>query len=274
MLRDWPDEEILSASVASNATSITVADGTQYYANEYLELDTELVRISSISTNTLNIDRARRGTVAASHVANTTILRNPNFYAVEILDALNDGLDEAWPYIWRQVVDESGISITDASVYEYTIPTDPNTGQQYPLVYGIWVKIPGDLTFRPLRRWSLVRGGYTGTDKLHFKFQPTPGSVTRIYAATRFPRLVNLTDNLDAQWPQNMEYPLAEYAAASMLASGEAARVRVDRGVMDSREQANQVGASMQASNLFLTRYRMRIANCGYPPLPRHEVAI
>jgi hypothetical protein len=51
-LRDFPDQDALTASVASNATALTVADTSIYFVNEYIEVDQEAFRVKALASGT------------------------------------------------------------------------------------------------------------------------------------------------------------------------------------------------------------------------------
>jgi hypothetical protein len=54
------------------------------------------------------------------------------------------------------------------------------------------------------------------------------------------------------------------------MASGEAGRVRVDRGATDNREEANVTGASMRGSQALYNRFLQRRSDAAMAPMPRH----
>lgn len=126
------------------------------------------------------------------------------------------------------------------------------------------VKVPGDDRFIPRRRWSVRRGLES---MLVFRNQETNGSAVRLNGFGPFPGFRNSSDILDPQYPSQAVTPLVEFAASYLLESGEARRVAQDRGLADQREQANRVGASMQASQAILSRFERRLQMIGMPPL-------
>ena len=133
------------------------------------------------------------------------------------------------------------------------------------------VKVPGGQEWLPRRRWSVRRGGVGANDAsenlIVFQHLDTVGSSIRLSGFGPFPSLNVAADVLDTQWPIMAEYPLVEFAASYLMESGEARRVTVDRGLVDQREQANRVGASMQASQALLNRFERRMAAVAMPPM-------
>lgn len=136
------------------------------------------------------------------------------------------------------------------------------------------VKQPGDDEFCKRRRWSVRRDGLgvsgQPASQLVFSNLETVGSTVRLSGFGPFAPLASASDLLDPLWPSMAEYPLVEFAASYLLESGEARRVAVDRGLVDQREQANRVGASMQASQALLNRFERRIAAVGMPPMANY----
>jgi len=133
------------------------------------------------------------------------------------------------------------------------------------------VKVPGGQEWLPRRRWSVRRGGVgangASENLIVFQHLDTVGSSIRLSGFGPFPSLNVAADVLDTQWPIMAEYPLVEFAASYLMESGEARRVTVDRGLVDQREQANRVGASMQASQALLNRFERRMAAVAMPPM-------
>src|SRR5690242_5848990 len=99
-MRVWPDQDSLTASCTSAATTITVADTTLYYVNEPLEIESENLIVRALTSGTvLTVERATYGSSAASHASGTDVLLRPRFLQLEIIDAINNGIDACWPYL-------------------------------------------------------------------------------------------------------------------------------------------------------------------------------
>jgi len=310
---DWPVQGTTTASLSASATTVTIAPGPKPVAvGDVVEIDLEAIQVTGVTGNTLTMQRGLMGSTAASHTAGTMILLNPDFFSIEIMDALADGLDAAWPWVYRRISDSS-LTIASATIYEYAVPTDSVTGEVFPFIYDIQVKEPGDLTYRPLRRWWILRDA---GPLIHFKAQPNPGTNIRILGVARFPRL-SFTGSLDTQWPLNLEYPLVEYAGSYLMMGKEIEAQRQGETTTQTPGTTQQVtttnpehdttdtyesgtketwaastvqtttntgGSDVQTvvrpgqfaatSNIALQRFLRRVQTCGYPPLPRHLVAI
>lgn len=270
LLRDWPETDVTTASIASGGTTLTVADTTQYFVNERIEIGDEVLRVTALATGTtLTVQRAMRGSTQASHAQSSTVLQNPGFYAVEILDELNNGLDACFPLLYRPVARE--YTGSDGTTYEWNLPTMSGLSVAIPYLYEIEVKESGDVAFRRDDAWEVVR---SENPFVRFRRAPTSGSTLRLRGFGPFTHLTASTDTLDTYFPLQAEGLLPMFAASQLLASGEAGRVRVDVGAIDQREQANRTGASMSASSSLLQRFYQRRADAAMPPMPRHVVSL
>jgi len=75
-------DQLAAAITSTTATSITVDDGSVFAANDYILVDQELMKVSSVSTNTLTVIRGVASTVSTTSVSavgshvNTTHLDN------------------------------------------------------------------------------------------------------------------------------------------------------------------------------------------------------
>ena len=269
-LRDWPDNDSLTASCTSTATTLTVADTTKYVVNQPVEIDGETILVRALASATsLTVKRSAYNSTNVSHASSAAVMIKPQFFTIEILDALNYGLDMTFPWLYKEIIDTSLTTIADT--YEYTIPTVTATGQAISHLTSVELKEAGDFAYRMTSAWDVRRGS---TPKLKFRRLYVTGANIRIHGYGPFGHLAAFTDTIDAQYPYNAEMPLVEFAGAYLLESGEARRVRVDTVPTDSRENANRVGSSMAASNAVLSRFERNLARCAMPPLGRKTVAV
>jgi hypothetical protein len=263
-VRDWPEEDSITASVSSTASQITVADESIYALNWLLEIDQENLRVNVAPTTgtTVDVQRAVRGSTAASHASTSTVLIRPHFLYSDILDALNWAKDECFPLIYKQVVDTS--LSTTANTFEYTVPSVAGVPLRY--ISEVELRPSGEVDYRRVRSWTIRRGS---TPKLQFKTDQDAGLSIRIHGFHTFPDLVTGAST-DTQWPDNAVALLTLGAGAFLLASGEAGRVRGDIAVMDNREQANRVGSSMTAANSLDGRFRRSLLGAAMPAMSKN----
>lgn len=274
-VRDVPDQDVITASLSSGATSVSVADSTLYYKNMLIEVDSETMIVRSITNSTtVAVARGTMGSTAATHASGADVLVKPAWPTAQILDALNDAIQASYPWVYQEVMDTT---ITIATgVYEYAVPNMPGTygGDSIPMprIYAIDILDPGGSTvlpWIPLSGWNIRRD--ITAPKIKISYLENPGATLRVRGYGPFPD-VALTDSLHPAFPRNLTQALKEYAGAVLLASGEAGRLRTDTGLLDTREAAQRPGTSMQASTAMEGRFQRRLANCGVPPMTSRAV--
>ena len=268
---DWPDNDVLTASLASTTSVVSVGDGTLYYKNLELEIDQELLKVQVAGAGTtFTARRGAHGSTAASHASTAVVLMNPAFPAVQVIDALNMAKDDAYPLHYMPVLDTSLTTL--ANTFEYTVPNMPGTygGDTIPMQYvsKVEVKGPGQTDYIPIRQWNIRRAS---TPKIQFKHVQEAGGTIRVHGYGPFPDLSATTDVLsDKLWRKPAEKFLPVGAASFLLAGGEARRTRVDTLATDNREMANRPGSAMSASNALYARFRQMVLTSAPPALPPH----
>lgn len=273
-LRDWPVYEQLSGSITNSTTSITVTDSSQYAARWNIEIDLESMVVTSApsSGTTLTVIRGTYGSTAATHNTGADILMNPVFKSVEIIDAINMGIDAAFPFFYKMAFDTS-ITATD-STYEYTIPNMPGTYDsgstlQIPVMTRLEIKQTSDLTYRELRRWS-IRQAADGSRVFKLRTTEPAGGTFRVTGYGPFAHLAAATDTLDQSWPKRAQLLPALYAAAHLMMSSEAGRDRGDFEAVDKREESNKPLVSLQTGQALYQRWMHETMQAAMPPIPKH----
>jgi hypothetical protein len=271
-LRDWPVFERLTASLSSSATSVTVADATTYGNRWTIDVDLESMLVTNAVGTTLTVLRGLRGSTQATHAVGADILMQANFSGIEIIDAINRGIDAAFPLFYLPVFDTS-VTAAD-SIYEYTIPNMPGTydngaTMQIPIVTKLEIKQTSDLTYRELRRWQ-IRSAPDGSRVFKLRTAEPALGTFRVSGYGPFPHLANATDALDESWPKDSQYLPALYAAADLMMSSEAGRDRGDWNAVDRREEANRPLTSLQTGQQLYNRWMRETLQSAMPPIPRH----
>ena len=272
-LRDYRDYDSLTAALSdTTGTTVTVADTGIYQPRWPIEVDQETMIVRSITnTTTMVVERAAFGSTAATHTNGSPILVRPAFYGVEILDGINEGIQACYPLIYKRIIDTSLTILSNT--WEYTVPNMPGTyngdTQQIPRIGLVELKEPGVIPYFPTEAWSIRRGAQ-GSHVLKFLNLETTGATVRLTGYGSFPDLTGFSDTLDASFPKQAIYLPALYAAASLLMSGEAGRVRQSSGAVDNREQANRAGSSMAAGQNLMNRFLFELNRSSMePPRPR-----
>lgn len=270
-IRDYGNRDSLTAAISDTTSqTVTVADSSIYQPRWPIEIDQETMVVRATPTGTtLTVERGAFGSTAATHSNGAIVLVRPAFFGVEILDAINEGIQACYPLIYKPVIDTS-ITI-QANVWEYQVPDLPGTydGDSIPIprIARIEIQEPGVVPYFPTEAWAIVRGA---TPVIKFFNLQTPGAIVRIRGYGPFPDLADFTDSLDDQWPKQANYLPPLYAVSSLLMSGEAGRVRVSSVATDDREQANRTGSSMQAGMSLYNRFLSELRSSASPPMETH----
>lgn len=263
---DWPDLDVTTASITNSSATLTVADSSIYGKGWLIQADQEAMRVlAKASATTLTVTRGSQGTTAASHANGVVVLVRPIWLDQQYLDALNEGINATFPFYYKPVTDTS--LTADGSTYEFAVPNMPSTSIPIPYISKIDIKISGDPAYRPTKRWEVRRGS---SPIIKFRSMAAPGTI-RIYGYGPFGQMA-MADSLDALWPIYGDDVLMEYAANSLLMSGEARRSKQDTGAKDERQNANQPGTSSSAAGQMLNRFQLRLQQQPMPRMPVHVV--
>lgn len=74
MKRLWTGESTLGAAITdTSSTSITVADGSRFNADSIIEIDSEIMKVTAVATNTLTVTRGYKSSSAALHDNSTAV---------------------------------------------------------------------------------------------------------------------------------------------------------------------------------------------------------
>lgn len=263
---DWPDLDVVTASLTNSTTTVTVADTSVYGVNWLIQLDQEIMRVKTAPSlgTSLTVARGLQGTTAVSHGSSTSVLIRPAFSDQQMLDALNAGIDATFPYFYQPVQDTS--LTTNGATYEFTVPNLSSPSQPIPFITKIDLKVSGDTAYRQIDgRWEIRRGS---TPVIKFRSPPAIGTL-RVYGFGPFAQLA-FTDSLPTLWPSWGEDPLVEFAAQKLLMSGEAQRARHDLGPRDDRESQTRQGGGAATAGQLLQRFLQRMSQSPMPPMPRH----
>ena len=262
-VRDWPEEDVLTASMSSTTSIASVAVATDYADGWLLEIDQEVLGSLGFNSGTdVKVRRGLRGSTAASHASLTTVLVRPTWLLQDYVDALNWAKNECFPKIYKDALDTSLTTL--ANTYEYTIPSIGGLPMRY--VSKVEFKAVGAVDYREVREYSIRRGA---TPKLQFLQDQDAGQTIRIHGYSPFPDIA-LGGSLDTQWPAQGDRLLVLGAASYLLASEESGRGRSDRPARQAQNEEMRAGARMNQANALDTRFRRSMVDAALPPLPIH----
>ena len=78
---------LLTANVNNSATTFAVDDGSVFTAGDYIQVESEVVKVTNISSNNLTVVRVQKGTSAEAHENNDSILW-ANYLPIAFTDTL------------------------------------------------------------------------------------------------------------------------------------------------------------------------------------------
>jgi len=82
---------LLNEALDNSETGVDVDDGTVFQVGDFIKVDSEIMKILSISTHTLTVERDAMNTTAATHNNNTAIYWN-NFTPISLADTTVDSV--------------------------------------------------------------------------------------------------------------------------------------------------------------------------------------
>lgn len=102
----WINQDSLNHGGTLNATdtSFTASDGSKFHEGDLIEIDTEVMKVTGVSTNTITVIRGYKGSTAATHADTTAIYIVNEWTSVEYNDAITEAFNRLHPYIFNEFV--------------------------------------------------------------------------------------------------------------------------------------------------------------------------
>jgi len=105
---DQPVRTTITADVAVSDPSfsyveagLTTEEVGLFTVGTLVEVNQELMRITGVSSNLLNVVRGESGTTAAAHSASSTLYVAPEFPRRVVADAVSDSIVDLYPDLWH-----------------------------------------------------------------------------------------------------------------------------------------------------------------------------
>lgn len=95
----WVDQDQLNGSINSSVTSATVDDGSKFHEGDIIEIESEALKVTNVSTNTLTIIRGYAGTTAATHADDSVVYVVNEWRTNEINDAVASAFRGLFPLV-------------------------------------------------------------------------------------------------------------------------------------------------------------------------------
>ena len=247
VVRDWGSTNTtLAAAISStSATSATLTNVEDVSKGQFLLVDNEMLEVTEVypgDPGTVTIVRGARGSTAATHSSGALVRIEPVWSNNEILRALNQALDSAFPAIYT-LIDDTNTDVS-AGTAEYTIPA---TCDQLARVE---LETSTSGIYEITRQWS-----YQDADTIiipnHRYFD---NRTIRFIGYGKF-SASTISGNLDSDYPDSdanaVEY-LVVKASANLLGRRQAPLARRDSfvGITDSFQQSQPLMSMVTANDL------------------------
>lgn len=99
-LRDWfRDKDTINegGTFSASDTTLTVTTGTKFRAGWFIEIDSEVLKVTAVATNNLTVTRGQMGTTAADHADSSVIYIIDGWSSAELNRYIDDGVRALYP---------------------------------------------------------------------------------------------------------------------------------------------------------------------------------
>jgi hypothetical protein len=196
-----------ASGYAAGATSIVVDDATDIRARMVLEIGDELLRVKSVSSNTLTVVRGDQQTTPAA-ISDDAVVNVWPYWGwsdAEKNDAINEAIDFLYPDIWYP---KTVANTVEADAKEFGLPEGVTLTGEY--IYEVELKNDND-DYQPIYCWRIRN------DSLIFDVRTDVARDIRLQLCGRQPQLTSDTDQLKTKLPEGVPAIIAEYGAKVLL---------------------------------------------------------
>jgi len=264
---DYPQRDALAAQLSNAATALPVAEGGNWAVGDVVTVDAEDLYVSAVlgtGANTLTVVRGWSGTTAATHASGAILLQNAKASGQDVLDGLNEGLRNLWPYFFKQSISDGTLTVTANAQADYAMPAPFSNNQSRILRCQLLPSGGLNDEWKEYRRFETIRG--SGGVTLHFTgAAPEVGSKVRVIGLVNFATDMDLTTNTtDTELPDRAIPALVMYAVHYLLLQFESKRLEI-RGAQNIGPAAVAAGANMGLSGVWLQKFRDYCQSNGQP---------
>lgn len=245
--------------VTAGDFTITVTDGSIIPNGSLIEIDSELMWVQSVATNTLTIapfGRGYRGTTVAAHSTGDRVTVAPAVPRAVIERAVNDTIKGVWPTVFGTGTTE--FTFTGA-VDTYLLPASAER-----VLSVSWDSLGPTGEWMPVRRWKVDQNASTtdfATGNSLSIFDPVvPGRTVRVVYTTVPVPLVSGDDFTDSGLRDSCQ-DLVQFGAASRLVpwfdSGNAPGVSAEANYTAAIRGGG--GGAVATARYFMQMYQLRL---------------
>jgi len=255
------EQNTLNGSLTGSQTSVILSEPMRsVLEGAEIEIDSELMRVVSVSGQTATVKRGQRGTTATTHADGSNVFVNPRFSVFGILSDMNATLAilEA-----EGLFKETAVEVTyNPSVSGYDL-----TGSSTVLdVLEVrWQDDGPDKRFPKITSWSLLRNmntsDFASGNAIVLDSSANPGRPIRIRYSAPFTRITVLTDDLQSTVGLTASMnDLLWVGAAIRQMEGRDTRRSFLETQLDTRRSSEVGGtAAQQSLNLLRKRFDDRL---------------
>ncbi len=247
-------------SYTAGGTSLTFTETMRsILVDAEVEIDSELFRVTSVSSSTATVKGAQRGTTAANHSAGADVFVNPRFPVISILADMNHTLSEMEALgLYRETAENitfnpevSGYPLATANVLDVLEVRYKDTGP--------------NKRFPQIRSWSLLQqmdtADFTNGTALIIDSGGFPGQPLRVRYATPFTRITATSDTAETTvgLPASMLDLLPLGAAIRQMQSRDTRRSFLESQRDTRRSNEVQIGSSQNAISTLRKKFDERV---------------
>lgn len=264
---DYPQRDSLAAQLANTSLALPVTEGGNWAVGDIASINGEDLYVSAVAgtgANTLTVVRGFGGTTAATQAAGSDVLQNSKVSGQDVMDGLNEGLRNLWPYFFKQSISDGTLTVTAAGQADYAMPAPFSNNQSRILRCQILPSGGANDEWREYRRFETIRG--SGGVTLHFTgVAPESGTKVRVIGLVNFATdMAFTTDLLDTELPDRAIPALVMYAVHYCLLQTEAQRLQI-KGAQNIGPAAVAAGANLTLSGVWLQKFRDYCQSNGQP---------
>jgi hypothetical protein len=251
----------LTSAASDSTLSLSLASG-ENIGKGIIEIDDELIHVNSVdrTSNVATISpygRGYRGSVAASHTANTRVTVAPSFPRLSVKRAINDTIRAVYPSVYG--VASTSFSF-NPSVTTYSLPAEAET-----ILAVSWDTIGPSNEWLPIRRWrqdpNANTGEYATGNSISIYEAIVPGrTINVLYAKTPTPLssgsdVFNTVTGLEETSRDLIVYG-ASYRMASFVDPG---RLTFTSPEADANDTTRPFGTGTSTAKYLLALYQQRL---------------
>jgi hypothetical protein len=266
---DYPVRDQLITTINNSTTVFQVNEGGDWAVGDIVTMDGEDMYVRAVAgtgLNTLTVARGWNGTTTATHSTSATsdILQNAKASGQDVMDGLNEGLRNLWPYFFKQSISDGTLQVTANAQSDYAMPAPFSNNQSRILRVQLLPSGGANDEWKEYRRFETIRGA--GGVTLHFTgAAPEVGSKIRVIGLIPFSTDMTFAADLqDVELPDRAIPALVMYAVHYLLLQFESKRLEI-RGAQNIGPAAVAAGANLTLSGVWLQKFRDYCQSNGQP---------